>query len=352
MASSDDNKTIRITAEDLSNVSLPSTPIAQPGTIDSAGMKNYGSIRTDAEAPEVPEERGSIFLKGWFYLGAAGLVGAIAGWGICEPWFVDGEGHRWGNILLLPLLVALMCICFGLAESVVERSVKKALVRGGLSLLLGIVFGFIFDFVANIIFNIGLGVLFAAGVRTSKNPAFWIARGVAWAAFGAAGGVVYGIIGRSGKKTGYGVLGGVIGAAIGGLIFDPIAIGTDGGAPSRAVGFALLGLATGIAMGTVESALKDRWLYVTSGPLAGKQFILYKQTTTVGRDQGSDIYLFKDNDILPHHAVFEMRGPRVEVRAQGTVYVDGQPSRSSVLQSGALIRIGRYTFRYQEKHRS
>jgi hypothetical protein len=87
---------------------------------------------------------------------------------------------------------------------------------------------------------------------------------------------VYGIIGRSGKKTAYGAIGGAIGAAIGGLIFDPISFATKGGAVSRAVGFALLGMATGIAMGLVESALKDRWLYVTAGPLSGKQFILYK----------------------------------------------------------------------------
>jgi hypothetical protein len=34
---------------------------------------------------------------------------------------------------------------------------------------------------------------------------------------------------------------------------------------SRAVGFGILGLATGIMMGVVESALKDRWFYVTAG---------------------------------------------------------------------------------------
>src|SRR6185437_10893964 len=76
---------------------------------------------------------------------------------------------------------------------------------------------------------------------------------------------------------------------VGGMVFDPIALATKAGAPSRAVGFALFGLATGVAMGIVESALKDRWLYVAAGPLAGKQFILYKPVTVIGSSQQSDI---------------------------------------------------------------
>ena len=62
-------------------------------------------------------------------------------------------------------------------------------------------------------------------------------------------------------------------------------------------------MATGIGIGVIESALKDRWLYVTSGPLAGKQFILYKPVTTIGSSQQCDIYLFKDSNIL-RRAVF------------------------------------------------
>jgi hypothetical protein len=61
-------------------------------------------------------------------------------------------------------------------------------------------------------------------------------------------------------------------------------------------------------MGLVESAPKDRWLYVVAGPLAGKQFILYKSETSIGSRQESDIYLFKDPNILPRHAVISIGG--------------------------------------------
>jgi hypothetical protein len=139
---------------------------------------------------------------------------------------------------------------------------------------------------------------------------------------------------------------------LGGTIFDPIAFATHGGATSRAVGFGLLGMATGVAIGLVESALKDRWLYVTAGPLAGKQFILYKPQTAVGSSQGCDIYLFKDPDILPQHAVLTLKGSKVHLLTYGPAYIGGQPVRGTrVLENGMVMQLGRYGFRYQEKQR-
>jgi Inner membrane component of T3SS, cytoplasmic domain len=354
MSPDKNNEPIKITLDDLARVetTAPAGPLPIPGK-GASGAKVYGSV-TDAADQRVettPEERGSIFLQAWFYLGIAGLLGALLAWVLAEPAFVDGEGHRWGNIWMMPMVVTFQCVGFAISESLVERSAKKAVVRGLLALPLGVILAFIFDFAAGIIFRIGLAIAAGAGVQTFRNPAFWVVRGIAWMVFGAAGGVVYGIVGQSSKKTQYGVLGGVIGAGIGGMIFDPIAMLTKGGAASRAVGFALLGIATGIAIGLVESALKDRWLYVTAGPLAGKQFILYKPRTVIGSDQKCDIYLFKDLNVLPEHAIVEIAGTRVQLRALGPSYVSGQPARIQVLQSGNSVQIGRYAFRYSERQR-
>jgi hypothetical protein len=353
MSTSNNKEPLRITSDDLANVVVPEEiPIATPGQ-PAAGAKSYGSITDAAEkAPAVAEEHGSFLLQGWFYLGVAGLLGALFAWGVCEPSFVDGGGHRWGNILMLPAIVTFMCVGFGLAESLVERSLQKALLRGVLALPLGIVLGFVFDFAANIIYSIGLTICAEMGVQTNRNPAVWIARGIAWAVFGAAAGTIYGIVGQSWKKAKYGIIGGLIGAGIGGMIFDPIAMATKGGSVSRAVGFALVGVATGVAMGLVESALKDRWLYVTAGPLAGKQFILYKAQTSIGSQQQSDIYLFKDSNILAQHALIGISGSRVMLKALGPAFVGGSPVQTRLLQDGDLLQIGRYAFRYKERHRS
>lgn len=347
-----DREGIKITAEDLASISVAPSPVI-PATASPAGAKVYGTINEAAEQfVAVTAEKGSIVLQGWFYLGLAGLLGALAGWAICEPGFVDGPGHRWGNFLMIPTMLTLMCIGLGISESIVERSVKKALLRGALALPLGILLGFVFDAMAEVMYGVLMSLCYHAGATSYHNPAVWIARGLAWMVFGAAGGTVYGIVGQSMKKGQYGVLGGALGAGLGGVVFDPIAMGTHVASVSRAVGFGLVGLATGIGMGLVESALKDRWLYVVSGPLAGKQFILYKSETAIGSRQESDIYLFKDPNILPRHAVITLTGARVMLQATGPVSWAGQPVHNRVLQDGDLLQIGRYAFRYKEKQRS
>ncbi len=356
MSTGNSKEPLKITAEDLAKVAVPealASPVGSAATA-SSGAKSYGTISEAAEmAPAVSEQRGSILLQGWFYLGAAGLLGAVLGWGLCERSFVDAATERhWGNIWMIPAIVTFMCIGYGVSESIVERSARKAILRGLLALPLGVVLGFIFEAVANLIYNLGLNVCAQAGVQSYRNPAAWIARGFGWAVFGAAGGTVYGLVGQSMKKAKYGIIGGLIGAGIGGTVFDPISMGMRGASLSRAVGFALFGAATGIAMGWVESALKDRWLYVTSGPLAGKQFILYKSLTTIGSDQKSDIYLFKDPNILGQHAAIAITGSRVQFKALGAAYVTGSPVSTRVLQDGDLLQIGRYAFRYKERHRS
>jgi len=128
------DNSIKITLDDLANVSLPANGAFAPAVQDAGGAKIYGSINEASNSQtQVVEEKGSFLLQGWFYLGAAGLLGALLGWGICEPRFVDGMqtgSRRWGNLLIIPLIVALLCVGFGIAESIVERSAKKAFIRG------------------------------------------------------------------------------------------------------------------------------------------------------------------------------------------------------------------------------
>ena len=53
------------------------------------------------------------------------------------------------------------------------------------------------------------------GPLTTPTPwAIWLARALAWAIFGMAGGFVFGIVSKSSKKIQYGMLGGVIGAVV------------------------------------------------------------------------------------------------------------------------------------------
>ncbi len=354
----EDTGKIRITADEVrtARVQPPAASYAAPPPVGAAGSgpRNWGSVGggTSGSAAMHAPETAHFFLQSWVYLGLAGLAGAFLAWAFCEPSFNDSEREGIGNFLIFPLMIVAMSVGFAAAESIVERSVQKALIRGLLGLVLGFISGFFFYFVANIVYNIGLGIFDRSGMEIGpSSPVHWFIRSIAWAVFGAAGGVVYGIVGQSWKKCVYGVLGGIIGAAVGGFLFDPIILLTGGAEASRAIGMMIFGASTGVAIGLVESALKDRWLYVSAGPLAGKQFILYKPSTRIGGDQSNDIYLFKDPSISPAHAVIELRGPIAMLLASGPTYVAGQPVTQAALRSGDSIQIGRYSFQYREKHR-
>src|SRR5580698_5626379 len=94
MPNSSDGEAIKITAEDLASVATPQSAVVSPGA-QSRGAKVYGTINAAAEQfVAAPAERGSVLLQGWFYLGLAGLLGALAGWAIAEPGFADGPAAQ------------------------------------------------------------------------------------------------------------------------------------------------------------------------------------------------------------------------------------------------------------------
>jgi hypothetical protein len=121
MSNPSDREPLKITLEDLASVVVPDLS-AVSGVPNSPGAKSYGTINEAAEQfSPVSEEKGSVFLQGWFYLGLAGLLGAVAGWAIAEPGFVDAAAGRWGNLWLLPIIMMKMCVGFEIAQNTIER---------------------------------------------------------------------------------------------------------------------------------------------------------------------------------------------------------------------------------------
>jgi len=348
-----DNKKIKITWDDIDNISDNVNNTPQPSC-----DRTWGSVSQNFES-EINGETGSdsIFLKGWFYLGLSGLLGAFFAWIICEPSYNDYYKSGWLGNMMFPIMTIFMCINFGIIESIIERSWKRTIRRVFSSFGLGLVIGYILAVIAGLLFIFLTVLIFQSGSNgkeIASSPIFWLSRGIAWALFGIAGGLVFGIISKSGKKTSYGMLGGAIGGFIGGFFFDPIALLTNGGEVSRAIGMIILGASTGVAIGLVENALKERWLYVSRGPLAGKQFVLYQNFISIGRSQECLIYLFKDTSILDKHAVIVKKAGRTVIIAFGPVEISGQiyqDQKQKVLSSGDIIRIGRYTFTYAEKEK-
>ena len=80
---SDPQQPLRVTLEELADAarSEPAALVSAAEQPAAAGAKSYGNINATPDAPTVLHEKGSILLQAWFYLGLAGLLGALAGWG-------------------------------------------------------------------------------------------------------------------------------------------------------------------------------------------------------------------------------------------------------------------------------
>jgi hypothetical protein len=301
-----------------------------------------------------------LFYSSYFYLSLASGLGAFVAWMIIEPFFREGpnieDKLHWADVLLFPMVAGFVGLFLGAVEGIMCRNAQRASICAAVGLGVGFAGGLIALIAAGIIFTIMSQIAFSFW----KNPqpgrmptgmAFLIlmmGRGAAWAIAAIPAGIGQGIALREPKVALNGLLGGVLGGLLGGMVFDPISlvlIASDGRAwPSRAVGFTLIGLMVGLFVGIVEQWTKSAWLLMKAGPLAGKQFVIFRNPTVLGSAPKADVYLFKDEAIEPRHALVHDRGGRFEIEdldtAEGT-YVNGIPVKRQVLKSGDQIVLGK-----------
>ena len=101
----------------------------------------------------------------------------------------------------------------------------------------------------------------------------------------------------------------------------------------------------------LENIAKQGWLKVASGLIAGKQFILYRNPTVIGSSPKSEIYLFKDPQIMGKHAAINNHDGDFILTAidNSMVLVNDQPIQQQKLSSGDRIKIGNTVFIFEAK---
>lgn len=179
-----------------------------------------------------------------------------------------------------------------------------------------------------------------------------LVRGLCWGLVGALLGLAQGIALGSLKKLRNALLGGLAGGLVGGLLFDPISTTLQIGWASRLLAIVIIGGLTGLMIGIVEGVLKDAWLRVLKGPLAGKEFVLYRNPTVLGSSPKCEIYLFKDEAVEPRHASISSDGGRYTLKDLGTqagTHLNDARVTQRPLRKGDRIRIGKTVFQYSEK---
>ncbi len=279
---------------------------------------------------------------------------------------LEQSAHRSQTTSLV--IFALMAAFIGLAIGAVDGLVCRLWSRAAISGLVGLGIGFLGGFIASILANLAYAPLseIAQAHTDGAGPGHltgfgfmmqMIARTLAWGLAGIAMGLGQGIALRSWRLLLFGLLGGVVGGLLGGLVFDPIdllLLGTDKPSAhlSRMIGFVVIGCSVGAMIGIVELLARDAWLRMDEGPLAGKEFLVFKDVMKIGSSPRSDIYLFNDPQVEPHHATLRAIGEDVELESQNPSHqaqVNERPVKRARLRHGDRITIGRAVFTYRRR---
>ena len=355
------NEKLKITYQDLSDPKVDE--VLARFTEEMAFRKGSGGASDELK-------KASLLHKSWFNLMIAGLIGAFVAWALIEPHVVESdEGSNSFLVLMLLTVGGFAGLMIGSMEGILARNISRALKAGIVGLLIGFAGGFISLIVAGMVHMIvtPLGVSII-GPEAAYDPVHHfsgfmlavITRCLLWTVIGMTVGLGPGIGLRSKKLVLNGFLGGMIGGAIGGLLFDPINFVVSGGtfetgvAVSRAIGFCVVGAATGLMIGLVETLTKESWFLMTAGFLKGKQFIVYKNPTIIGSSPKCEIYLFKDTAIEPFHAAIHTLRDGYEIEDLNTpsgTWMNGRKVKRQRLANGDKIQIGNTIFTYSEKEK-
>ena len=197
------------------------------------------------------------------------------------------------------------------------------------------------------------GALLGQGIYSlmADAPA---SRAIGWALLGLAAGSMLGLADRSRAKAIRGAIGGGIGGYLGGFVFDFLSRGlifgaSDTGVLPRLLGAAVLGFAIGLMVQLVQQAFKSAWLTgLTTGPYEGKQYVLSKAAVSIGRSDGNDIGLYRERDLAIKAGTFAFAGGRWSYQGE-PVLVNGSSVSSAALTSGDTIRFGKTEFLFEER---
>ena len=309
------------------------------------------------------------------------LAGALAGflaWVLTDltGWFADvfQPNHvlRLGlfsnfKFLLIGIIFGLLLgLLLALVDSLSLESRKRqsqALAAGALA---GAVAGWVGLGVGQIVYGFIYNLTGLSADEAPHNPGQFlvlvVGRALGYALIGGIVGAAQGIVSRSAVIARQGAFGGFVGGFLGGTAFQILSGLGFPSVLSRLLALAATGALAGFFVGLVQNLLKQAWIRVVLGRNEGKEYLIAKPITTIGRSELADIGLFGDPSIAPTHAAIEslpaqnrhrLRAIR-ESNRRGTEFapplVNGQAvAGEQWLADGDTIQIGKRTLLFQEK---
>jgi predicted membrane-bound spermidine synthase len=157
------------------------------------------------------------------------------------------------------------------------------------------------------------------------------------------------------RKVVNGAVGGFLGGLIGGLLFGMLFGVAFLPRSDLALGLVVLGLCIGLLIGLAQVFLKEAWLKVESGFRAGREVMLSKNETTIGRAESCDIGLFGDNAVERTHARIQLENNQyflADAETTGGTFLNGRPiKKPTPLRDGDSIGVGNCVLRFGERQK-
>src|SRR5262245_53810070 len=285
-----------------------------------------------------------------YYCALCGGWAAFLAWAVMELANVAAlRSVAWQAALRGGALGLLVAAAVGLVDARLGGA-RQRLARVGLCAVLGLAGG-------------AAGGLAGQWLHSHRVPLFvgWVlAGGLIGASIGAydmlrAAAAGQGLRG-AGRKMLHGTAGGFLGGLVGGLPYTFL-IGSPAlprGGPAASL--VMLGSCIGLMIGLAQVMLKEAWLKVEVGLRPGRELLLTKDETTIGRSEACDLGLFGDAAIDRLHARVLRRDGRFvlsSVAGAGETLVNDRPTdgKAVPLRSGDRIRVGKSVVVFGERNK-
>lgn len=224
----------------------------------------------------------------------------------------------------------------GLGEGIFYGSKEKAFKFAAIGAGVSLGLGFISGYLAQWMYASMLG-------EDPSDIAAAFVRGLGWAIMGLGIGVAVGLIKPEKKRMFYCALGGLAGGFIGGFLFNYVCDVIPNDVVARGVAIVIMGLLIGLGVGLLEQFAKQAWLKVIRGEFEGKEYLVFAGTTSIGNNGKNTIVLFKDKLVGPHHCDIILEGSKYVLHDCGTpmgTVVNGNRTTRHILRQGDAIAIG------------
>lgn len=289
-----------------------------------------------------------------YYCALCGGWAAFLAWGMAQVGGFNPRTSSLKEIVSAPLTAGVLGLlvagAVGAMDALLNAVGSQRLVRVGICLAIGLVGGLVGGLIGQLLYNLSHWTLVVG----------WILMGVAVGASVGVFDLVRAVTAKEDrraplKKVLNGVLGGLVGGLMGGLPFGFLAGLGKLDRSGLAIGLVMLGACVGLMIGLAQVFLKEAWIKVESGFRAGREVMLTKDATTIGRAESCDIGLFRDNTIERLHAKISLQANRYylsdENTPAGTFVNNARVSQPTPLKNGDLIRVGSCELRFGERQK-